>query len=225
VSPPKCCRYSTVLLVAQRGEELEAVDAMVKQVLAEHGAMGMLVNNRRALDLPTRPLAFGLVAFAEAAIGRWLAWARVRVRRKVSNLAPRTTPSSDPDCRRVLRYRSYRLSASLSDERGNPLPTPADITVADGGGSMGRATVGADGQRLWRYVPQLPRPVFFYAGVYFACTAIWFVLWLLNARDGIHLALAGVFTTLGLAHVLVECFRARRNDRGRIGLDKLQDDL
>lgn len=90
---------------------------------------------------------------------------------------------------------------------------------------MVRATVGAGGQRLWRYFPQLPRPVFFYTGVYFACTAIWFVLWLLNERDIIHLALAGVFAALGVAHVLVECFRALRNERNRIGLDKSRNDL
>ncbi|WP_116046934.1 hypothetical protein [Amycolatopsis palatopharyngis] len=85
---------------------------------------------------------------------------------------------------------------------------------------MGRVTAATNGRQLWRYLPRLPRLVFFCTGVYFACTAIWLVLWLLNARNGVHLTLAGIFATLGLAHLTVECLRVRRKDFRTIGLDK-----
>lgn len=90
---------------------------------------------------------------------------------------------------------------------------------------MSRATAARNGQQLWHYLPRLPRPVFFYAGVHFACMATWLVLWLLNSRDTLHLVLAGVFAALGLAHVAVECLRARRTGTSSIGLDKSQDHL
>ncbi|SFA72309.1 hypothetical protein SAMN05216266_10157 [Amycolatopsis marina] len=90
---------------------------------------------------------------------------------------------------------------------------------------MNRVTAGTNGRQLWHYLPRLPRPVFFYAGVHFSCMAVWLVLWLLNSRDTLHLALAGVFAALGLAHVAVECVHARRRDAPIIGLDKSRDAL
>lgn len=90
---------------------------------------------------------------------------------------------------------------------------------------MGRVNAATSRQQLWRYLPRLPRLVFFYAGVYFACTSIWLVLWLLNSQGAVHLALAGVFAAVGLAHVAFECLRVRRRDHIVIGLDKSRNGL